>query len=134
MKGKSMKKMMLIAAVVALAGTQIQTARAGNREWGTAGRVLTGVAAGVVIASAVDARANYSAGYYGYNRSGCSENYRYNYCPPPAPVVSYCPPPVVCYRPPVVYAPRAYCALPVVVYRYDSHRGHHRGWERSRGW
>ena len=119
-----MKKMMLISAVVALVGTQIQTARAGNREWGAAGRVLTGVAAGVVIASDVDARENYSAGYYGYNRSGCSENYRYNYCPPP----------VVCYRPPVVYAPRAYCAPPVVVYRYDSHRGHHRGWERSRGW
>lgn len=126
MKGKEMKKLVLYAAVVALAGTQIQTAGAGNRERATAGRILTGVAAGVVIASAVDARANYSAGYYGYNCPGGSFTYSYNYCPLPAPVVVY--------RPPVVCAPRVVYAPPVVIHRYDSHRGHHRGWERSRGW
>ena len=115
---------MLIAAAVALAGTQIQTARAGDREWAMAGRILTGVAAGVVIASAVDARANYSAGYYGYNYPGGNFTYSYNYCPTPAPVVVY--------RPPVVCAPRIVYSPPVVVYRYDSHRGHHRGYERSR--
>ena len=121
-----MKKMMLIAAVVALAGTQIQTVRAGEREWATAGRVLTGVAAGVVIASALDARANYSGGDFSYIRAGCSDTYRYNYCPPP--------PPVVYYRAPVVCAPRVVYAPPVVVYRHDSHHGHPRGWERSRRW
>ena len=127
-----MKKLMWIAAVVALAGMQVQTARAGDREWATAGKVLTGVFAGAVIAGALDAHANVSVGYYGYDRPGGVYAYRDNYCPPRAPVVTYyCPPPVAVYRAPVVCEPRVVYYPPVVVYRQDSHRGRHHGWVRS---
>lgn len=129
-----MKRTMLIAAVVALAGMQIQSARAGDREWATAGKILTGVAIGAAIVSAVDAHAGYSVTY----STGPA------YCPPPAPVV-YAPAPVVCVprpvvfvpapvvcapRPVVVYRPAVVCAPPVRVAHYSqSDRGHrgHRG-------
>lgn len=133
-----MKKTMLIAAVVALAGMQIQTARAGDREWATAGKILAGVAIGAAIVSAVDAHASYTVTYSPAPA----------YCPPPAPVV-YAPPravcapaPVVVYRPPVVCTPApvvvyrapVVCAPPVVVHRPAMvyappvrvvHHGHH---------
>lgn len=127
-----MKKTVIVAAILAIAGTHIQTARAGDREWATAGKVLTGVAIGAVIASAVEARANYSV----------THSSAPAYCPPapvvvaPPPVVFVpprmvvAPPPVLCApRPVVVYRSPVVCAPPVkyVTYRhYDTHRhGHH---------
>ena len=126
-----MKKIMLVAAVLALAGTQLQTARAGDREWATAGRVLTGLAVGAVIASAVNAQADYSVSY--------SSGPGYGYCPPPAPVVCaprvvyqppvvYVPAPVVCApRPVVVYRPPVVCAPPFVAVSYGYGKKHRHG-------
>ena len=123
--------------MVAVAGMQMQTARAGDRGWATAGKILTGVAIGAVIANAVDAHASYSVTY--------SSGPGYAYCPPPAPVVCaparvvyaprpvvYVTAPVVCAPPPVVvYRAPVVCAPSVVSVRYvhgHSHgRGHH-GW------
>ena len=45
-----MKKLMLATLALALAGMNVQTAKAGDCEWATVGKVLTGVAAAVVIA------------------------------------------------------------------------------------
>lgn len=125
-----MKKMIAVAAVLALASVPVQTAKAGDREWATAGKILTGVAIGAVVASAANAHASYSVTYYSAPV----------YCPPPAPVVFaapvvcapprivvapapvvYVPRPVVIHRPPVVVAP------PVIHVRPDPHyrRGHH---------
>jgi hypothetical protein len=101
-KGSTMKKMILTGTVIlALAGASLQSARAGDREWATVGKVLTGVAVVGLVAAVVDSHAqcnvNYSCG-----APPCS--------PPPAPPcnVVYCPAP----PPPVVYYP-----APVVVYR-----------------
>jgi hypothetical protein len=100
-----MKKLIAVAAVLAFAGAQLQTAKAGDREWATAGKILTGVAIGAVIAGAVDSHAGYSVtystgpAYYPAPRV---------VCPPP---VVYVPARVIVAPPPVVYAPR-----PVVIY------------------
>ena len=129
-----MKKTMLIAAVIALAGMQIQTARAGDRGWATAGKILTGVAIGAVIASVADAHASYTVTY----------STAPAYCPPPAPVVCapapvvyaprpvvVVPAPVVCVPPPVVvyHRPPVVCAPPLRV-AYHSPHGyrHHSRW------
>lgn len=129
-----MKKTMLIAAVIALAGMQIQTARAGDRGWATAGKILTGVAIGAAIASAADAHASYTVTY----------STAPAYCPPPAPVVCVpapvvyaprpvvvVPAPVVCVPPPVVvyHRPPVVCAPPIrVVYHSPHGYRHHSRW------
>jgi len=106
-KGLIMKKMILTGLMtLALAGANLQTARAGNCEWATVGKVLTGVAvAGLIVAAANGhAQADVTCAY------GAPA-----YCPPPAPACNYYPappPPVVYCPPPVVVAP-----CPVVVYR-----------------
>jgi hypothetical protein len=120
-----MKKMILTGTMIlALAGASLQTARAGDREWATVGKVLTGVAVAGLIVAATDGHVQGSVTYSAPA-----------YCPPPAaPVVYYpAPPPVVYCVPPVVIVPR-----PVVVYRtpvvvYPSHRyvryeGRHHRW------
>ena len=116
-----MKKMILAVMTVAVVGMSAQPARAGDREWATVGKVLTGVAAGVVIAKAVDSHSSYvSASYGSYgNSSGYSVSYSVGAppsCPPP------CPPPRVVCAPQVVYVPApvvyqpVYCAPRPVVY------------------
>jgi len=131
-----MKKLIAVAAVLALTGAQIQTAKAGDQEWATAGKILTGVAIGAVIAGAVDSHASYSVTY----SSGPA------YCPPPRVVypapVYYAPPRVVVAPQPVVCAPRpvVVCrspfvyAPPVKYVRYDRHdsrgHGHHGRYDR----
>ena len=108
-KGSIMKKMILTGTVIlALAGASLPSARAGDREWATVGKVLTGVAVAGLIVAATDGHVQGSV------------NYSYNapaYCPPSAPPCNYYPAP----PPPVVYRPAT------VVYRdgYPSHR-----WER----
>ena len=99
-KVQLMKKMILTGTViVALAGAGLQTARAGDREWATVGKVLTGVAVAGLIVAASDGHAQ------------CSVNYSYSTpaycppCPPPPCQYNYVPPPVVYYAPPVVCYP-----------------------------
>ena len=128
-----MKKIIAAVTLLAIAGANITSARAGDREWATVGKVLTGVAAGVFIANAIDCQpASYSVTYSSYSPAP-------TYCPPPAPV--YCPPPVpvcaprvvyvpapppvVVYQAPVYYAPRPYANMN---FRYGGgYRHHHRG-------
>jgi len=92
-----MKTAVLAAAVVSIAAASIIPVHAGDREWSTAGKVLTGVFAAGVIAEAFRP-----------------------HCPPPvvyahAPVV-YAHAPVVYAHAPVVYAhaPVVYAPAPVV--------------------
>ena len=125
-----MKKIMLVAAVLAITGAQFQSARAGEREWARAGKILTGVAVGAVIASAVNAHSDCSVSYCSYRSPSCSYTYSYNACPPPRVVVV--PAPVMCApRPIVVYRAPVVCAPPVMSVRlghasprWHGHRGH----------
>jgi hypothetical protein len=76
-----MKKMILTGTMIlALAGASLQSARAGDREWATVGKVLTGVAVVGLVAAAVNGHAQGSVSYsYGAPA----------YCPPPAPPCNY---------------------------------------------
>lgn len=100
-----MKKIILAAVILGMAGAGIRTAQAGDHEWAIAGKVLTGLAVASVITHAVAPDVSVHATVYASPPApGC----RYNYCPPPAPVVSYvrpAPRPVVVYRAPVYVAP-----------------------------
>jgi hypothetical protein len=104
MKGSIMKRMILTGTVMlALAGANLQTARAGDREWATVGKVLTGVAVAGLIVAATDGHAqcnvNYSCGAPAY----CAPPCNVTYCP--APPVVYYPPPVIVDREPVMGYP-----------------------------
>ena len=110
-----MKKMILTGTVIlGLAAANLQTARAGDREWATVGKVLTGVAVAGLIVAATDGHAQYTVNY-SYGAPAC--------CPPPAPPcnVTYCsaPPPVV------------YCPPPVIVYREPVMGYPSQGWHRG---
>ena len=106
-----MKTMILTGTVVlALAGAGLQTARAGDREWATVGKVLTGVAVAGLVVAATDGHAQCSVNYACSGPAYCPPcpppPCSYNYCPPPAPPVVYCSPPVFVYPArPVVYYP-----------------------------
>jgi len=110
-----MKNSIAIFSLAALAAASIPNASAGDREWATVGKILTGVAAAHVIAHAVQPAPVY-----------VSTPAVVAYAPPPppvvvapAPVVYYAPAPVVAYAPPVcvpapvVMAPR-FCPPPFV--------------------
>jgi hypothetical protein len=123
-----MKKLMLATMVLAFAGMNVQTAKAGDREWATAGKILTGVVAGAVLASAVDAHAGYTVTYSAPA-----------YCPPPPAVVYVparpvvvAPAPVVCAPPPVIVYREPVCVPRPVVAVSFGYRGHHHGWGHSR--
>src|SRR5258708_36024504 len=91
----NMKKLILGFAALALAGASVQNAAAGDCGWATAGKVLTGVAAGVAIGQALA-----PAPLYAYGLACPTPVYSYGYCAPPALV--YAPaPPVVGHRAPV---------------------------------
>lgn len=112
-KGKSMKKVATVLAVGGLLLAGAQQSHAGDREWATAGKVLTGVIAGAVIAKSFEPAPVYT-------------ETRVVYQPAPAPVV-YQPAPTVVYQsapvvvqPQVVYvqpAPVVYHPAPVIVHR-----------------
>lgn len=127
-----MKKMIFAAVAVAVVGMSVQTARAGDREWATVGRVLTGVTAGVVIARAVDCQPAYVSASYGYAAPSYSVSYTVS-TPPP------CPPPRVVCAPPVVYQP-VYCAprpvyyAPAPVYVSYGYSGRGHGYGHSYGY
>ena len=116
-----MKTLIATLATAALLAGGTQRAAAGDREWATAGKILTGVVAGAVIASAIE-----PAPVYTYQSATW-------YAPPPpvyvqpAPVVLYTAP--VCVRPApvIVFAP----PRPVVSFSIGfgggfHHRSHHR--------
>ena len=93
--------------ILALAGASLQPARAGDREWATVGKVLTGVAVVGLVAAAVNGHAQGSVSYSYGGPAYCpppAPPCNYSYYPAPAPVV-YCPRPVVVYRAPVVVYP-----------------------------
>ena len=125
-----MKKMILGMTVLAIAAAGMQTAKAGDREWAVAGKVLTGL----VVASAINhtiADERCSTVYYSAP-APVSYSYNYSYCRPAPRIVYqqpvYCAPaPVVVYRAPVYYAP-----APVVSFRYgyggERRHSHHGRW------
>jgi len=110
-----MKKMILAVTTLAVAGASVQTAAAGGCHsscgWSTAGQVLAGVTAGLVVGSALTARPTYyvAPAPVAYPAPG----YGYTYVPAARPTVVYTAPARVVYRAPapVVYAAPA----PVVV-------------------
>ena len=106
-----MKKMILTGTVIlALAGASLQSARAGDREWATVGKVLTGVAVAGLIVAASDGHVQGSVSYSYSTPADCPPCPPPpppcpSYCPPPAPPVVYYPPPVMIAPPPIVYYP-----------------------------
>ena len=117
--------------MVALAGASLQSARAGDREWATVGKVLTGVAVAGIIVAATDGHAQCSVSY---NAPA--------YCPPPTPPCNYypAPAPVIYCPPPVVYCPRpvVYCPPPAVypsrmAYNHPNRWEHHEEWREQHG-
>ena len=122
-KGSIMKKMILTGTVIlALGAANLQTARAGDREWATVGKVLTGVAVAGLIVAATDGHVQGSVNY-SYNAPAyCPPSAppcNYTYCPRPAPQVVYCPPPVVVCRAPAVVYPAHYRWNNGYGYRHD---------------
>jgi hypothetical protein len=135
-----MKKMILAVVAVAVVGMSAQTARAGDREWATAGKVLVGVAAGVAIARAVDCEPTYVSASYG--SYGCSSpSYSVSYstpapCPPPrvvcAPAPVHCAPaPAVIYYPAPCPPRQVVYYTPAPVYQVSYARSHGYGHGRS---
>jgi len=142
-KGKSMKKVVTALAVCGLLLAGAQQSHAGDREWATAGKVLTGVIAGAVIAKSFEPAPVYTQTTVVYQQAPVVYQ--------PAPTVIYQSAPVMV-QPQVVYAqpvyvqsapvyvraPRVvvhpapvYCApAPVISHHYSfGHRPPHRfGW------
>jgi hypothetical protein len=127
-----MKKTILALTTLAIAGAGVQTASAGGHGcgsggscgWSTAGQVLAGVTAGLVIGQALAPRPAYYVAPAPVYYPAPGYGYAYSYRPParpavvyraparvvyaaPAPVVYAAPVPVVAYRPPVYVAPPA---------------------------
>lgn len=105
-----MKRTLAMLAVAGLAWAGPTRAVAGDEGWATAGKILTGVMAGHVLAHAL------------------APGPVYYYAPPPpvlvAPPVYAVPAPVVV-APPVVYAPPPVrvCRPPVVSFHFGYHPG-----------
>jgi hypothetical protein len=139
-KDKNMKKTIAILSLSAVAAASVQTASAGDREWATVGKVLTGIAAVHVLSHALHPPPFY-AGDVVYARPPV-----YAIAPTPrvpvAPIVApapvyFQPAPLVVYPQPVIVAPPVYvtprfCAPPVLSVNLGfghPHRGGHRhGW------
>jgi hypothetical protein len=97
-----MKKIILALTTLAIAGASVQTASAGGGGWSTAGKVLAGITAGVVIGQALAPRPVYYAAPAPVYYPAPGYGYAYSYAPAVQPAVVYAAPrPVVVYRPPV---------------------------------
>ena len=131
-----MKKMILVLTTLAIAAAGVRTASAGgchsSSGWSTAGQVLAGVTAGLVIGSALAPRPTYyvAPAPIVYPAPG----YGYTYAPAPPPAVVYAPPARVVYAAPapvvyatpapvVVYRPPVYVARPAVSVSFGYHGG-----------
>lgn len=123
---QNMKKLILGMTILAVAAAGIQSARAGDREWAVAGKVLTGLVVASAINHAIVAEARCAPVCYVAPAPCRSYGYGYSYCPPPrvvyAPPMCYAPAPVVVYRAPVYYAP-----APVFVFRGGHGGGYRHG-------
>jgi hypothetical protein len=141
-----MKTTISTLVAVAVLGASAHTAFAGDREWATAGKILTGVAVGAVIAKSLEPvpTYTYSPAYYPPPVVQVQPPVYVQpapvYVPPPvyvqsapvyvrpAPVVVYSQPvyvqpaPVYVRTAPVYYAPR-----PVVGFHFSFGRSHHHG-------
>lgn len=129
-----MKRIVTALAVCGLLIAGIQQSKAGDREWATAGKILTGVIAGTVIARAIDT----PPPTYTYTTTEVVAPAPVVVQPvvvqqpaqvvvQPAPVVVYSQPaPVVVYaRPAPVVVVRP--AIPIVSHHYSfGHRAHYR--------
>lgn len=108
-----MKKVVIALAVGGLLAAGVQQSQAGDREWATAGKVLTGVVAGAIIAKSFEPQPVYT-----YSSATIVAPAQVVY--QPAPQVVYQPAPVVVQQAPqVVYAqpaPQVVYAQPQVVY------------------
>ncbi len=108
-KGSIMKKMILTGTVmVTLAAASLQSARAGDREWATIGKVLTGVTAVGLVAAVIDGHAHGGVSYSYGTPAYCPPSAppcNYTYRPAPGPLVVYSPPSVVVCRAPAVFYP-----------------------------
>ena len=115
-----MKPFVATLITTALLAGGIQRASAGDCEWATAGKILTGVVAGAVIASAIQ-----PAPVYSYQPATW-------YVPPPpvclqpAPVVVYSAPVFVRSAPVVVFGPRP--VVSVSIGHGNHFRAHHRNY------
>ena len=99
-----MKKVVIALAIGGLLVAGVQNSHAGDREWATAGKVLTGVVAGAIIAKSFEPQPVYT-----YSSATIVAPAQVVY--QPAPQVVYQPAPVVVQQPaPVVVQP-----APVVV-------------------
>ena len=114
---QNMKKLILGMTILAVAAAGLQTARAGDREWAVAGKILTGLAVASAINHAIAVESRCAQVYYPAPEPCQSYSYGYSYCSPPR--VVYAPAPVVVYRPPVYCAPAPvyYAPAPVVSFR-----------------
>jgi len=128
-----MKKMILALTTLAIAGAGVQTASAGgcgggscgSYGWSTAGQVLAGVTAGLVIGSALAPR----PAYYVAPARVCypAPGYGYTYAAPAQPVVVYTAPARVVYAAPapvVIYRPPVYVTPPVVSVSFGYYGGY----------
>jgi len=126
-----MKNSIAIFSLTALAAASVQTASAGDREWATVGKILTGVAVVHAIGHAV-----HHAPVHVVHHAPAV------YVPAPVPIVVTVPPrayyshhaPVVVCHPPVV-VPALVCITPIyrpapvvrvnLGFGHYSHHGHH---------
>ena len=128
-----MKKLILATTIAALIGMNVQTAKAGDREWATVGKVLTGAAAAAIIVNALDCQPAHASVTYTYSAP---------VRPVPAPVVFVPQPVIVAPRPliftpapRVVYRPPVYIPAhrPIVIAKSVPYHGHGRGeWQHHR--
>lgn len=112
-----MKKMILALMTLAIVGTSVQTASAGGGGWCTAGKVLAGVTAGVVIGEGLAPRPVYYAAPAPVYYPAPGYGYAYSYAAPAQPAVVYAAPAPVVYASPapvVVCRPSVYVAPPVI--------------------
>ena len=101
-----MKKISIALSLLALTGSQVQTVSAGEQEWATAGKVLTGLFAAQAVASVFAPPPVYQTTVYYPGGPVYSAAPAYVVAQPPAYVQ---PAPVYVAQPPVAYyAPPAY--------------------------
>ena len=111
-----MKKALMTMTALAVVGASAPRVEAGDKEWATAGKVMAGVGAGLLIAKALEPRPVVYETPTVYQSAPAPVVYQ----PAPTPVVYQPAPVVVQSQPSVVYAPPAQTVVvqqPAVVYQ-----------------